>query len=156
MRSRGDVKTGSGFVAYLREFEHGDDALLILANYETIDWLMSQFGRLSDTPIRAGYPSFVIGDGNPVESDGQCLITVDLGNQTEGGQLVRQSENTFNWSVSRRLAHHYRELLSGMFEPKPGHQYLDDESRPEPVVIVSRDEYDADWVRRMKLRNEAK
>ncbi len=150
------MKTGSGFVAFLQEFDGDDDALLILADRETLDWLMSQFGRISNTPIGARASSFVIGDGHPVESDGRCLIIVELGDNADGDRLFRESENTFKWSISRHLAHHYRELLSGMLGPKAGHQYLDAADRPSPVVIVSRDEYDADWVRGMKLRNEAK
>jgi hypothetical protein len=46
------------FVAYVPSFHFGDDALLILADSETIDWLMSQFGRLSNTPVGATCDSF--------------------------------------------------------------------------------------------------
>jgi hypothetical protein len=144
------MKTGSRFVAYLPSF-NGNDTLLILVDDETIDWLISQFDRLSSGP------SFVIGDGNPIESDGKCLIQVEQGGPAEGSELVRASEHCFKWSVSTSAAEHYRQVLSGMLETRPGHQYLDPDNCPAaPVVIVSRGEYDADWVRRMKLRNEAK
>jgi len=148
------TKTVSRFIAYLPSFDFGNDALLILADYETIDWLMSQFGRLSNTPVGSDCPSFIIGDGNPVGSDGRCLLLVELENLADGSRLMRESEKTFRWRVSRSSANHYRELLSGMFAPHPGHQYLDNDTAPG--IMVSRDEYDTDWVRRMKLRNEAK
>jgi hypothetical protein len=123
-------KTGNRFVAYVPSFNFGDDALLILVDSETIDWLMSQFGRLSNTPVGSSRPSFVIGDGNPVESDGRCLLVVELENQTEGSRLIRTSENNFSWSVSRSSANHYRELLSAMWKPHPCHQYLDPDQLP--------------------------
>jgi hypothetical protein len=140
-------KTGNQFVAYVPSFNFGDDALLILADSETIDWLMSQFGRLANIPVGSSSPSFVIGDGNPVESDGRCLLVVELENQAEGSRLIRTSENTFSWSVSRSSANHCRELLSGMLVPHPGHQYLDPDNSPAPVVIVSKGEYELDTFR---------
>ena len=143
------MKTGNRFIAYLPSFNLGGDALLLLADYETIDWLMSQFQRLSNTPVAfTSCPSFVIGDGDPVESDGRCLLVVKLDNQVGGSHLIRESETTFGWSVSRSSANRYRELLSGMLGPRPGHQYLDpDNSPPAPVVIVSRGEYQPEVVR---------
>lgn len=144
------MKTGNGFVAYLPGFK-GSDALLILADSETIDWMMAQFGRLSSAPVGSVYPPFPIGDGNPIESDGLCLLVVELENQAEGSRLIQDSDGTFRWSVSRLSAGHYRELLSGISEPHPAHQYLDSgNSPPAPVVIVSRDEYDAETFRRLQ------
>jgi len=141
-------KTGNRFVAYVPSFNFGDDALLILADSVTIDWLMSQFGRLANTPPGSSCPSFVIGDGSPIESDGRCLVIVELENQTEGSRVIRKSEQTFSWSVSRSSANHCRELLSGMLAPHPGHQYLDpDNCPPAPVVIVSKGEYEPDTFR---------
>jgi len=142
------MKKGNRFVAYLPGFNFGADALLILADSETIDWLMTQFGRLSGIATESSCPSFLVGDGNPIESDGHCLLIVEQGNQAEGSWLVRESDGVFRWSVSRSSADHYRELLSGISEPRPRHHYLDpNNSPPAPVVIVSRDEYDADFFR---------
>jgi hypothetical protein len=139
------------FVAYVPSFNLGDDALLLLVDSETIEWLMAQFGRLSNTPVGSGCPSSFIGDGNPVESDGCCLLVIELEDQTESSRLIRKSENTFNWSVSRSSANHYRDLLSGLLVPLPGHQYLDPDNSPlAPVVIVSRDEYEPDTFRGAK------
>ena len=144
-------KTGNRFVAYVPSFNFGDDALLILADSEAIDWLMSQFDRLSNAPDGSNRPSFIIGDGNPVESDGRCLLIVELENQTEGSRLIRKSEQTFSWSVSRSSANHCRELLSGMLAPHPCHQYLDPDNCPSaPVVIVSKGEYEPDTFRTAK------
>ena len=41
---------------------------------------MSQFARLSNAPDGSNRPSFIIGDGNPVESDGRCVLVVELEN----------------------------------------------------------------------------
>lgn len=151
------MKPASGFVAYFSSFDFGGDALLILVDREAIDWLMLQFDHVSRNPNGSGCLPFVIGDGHPIESDGKCLIRVQLGALAEGSHLVRKSESSFDWMISSTAAKHYRDLLSGMLDPRPGHQYLDpDNSPPAPVVIIARDEYDRDWVRQVKLRNEAK
>jgi hypothetical protein len=144
-------KEGNRFVVYLPSFNFGSDALLILADFETIDWLMSQFGELSNAPDGSSGRSFTIGDGNPFESDGRCLLVVKLDDQARGSQLIRESENTFGWTLSRAAANQYRELLSGMLVPNPGHQYLDpDNSPPAPVVIVSQGEYEPETFRYQK------
>jgi len=62
------MKAGSGFVTFFPSFSFGDDALLILADYETIDWLMAQFGRLSNAPLRSSRASFVVEASIQLES----------------------------------------------------------------------------------------
>ena len=140
------------FVVHLPRFNFGEDALLLLADNSTIAWLISRFGELADHPVETVGSAFVIGDGEPVRSDGQCLIFVELNYQAKGSELIRQSPTTFRWILSISSASHYRDLLSGMSESRsPCHQYLDpDNAPPAPVVVVSFDEYQADAFRRAK------
>jgi hypothetical protein len=137
------------FVAYVPSFNFGDDALLMLVDQSTIAWLMSRFGELADTPVESKSAGFVIGDGKPFESAGQCIISVELNHQANRSELTRTSETTYSWILPPRSAAHYRDLLSGMSGSKsPCHQYLDpDNAPPAPVVIVSLDEYEPETFR---------
>jgi hypothetical protein len=141
------------FVAHLPSFNSGDDAVLLLADHSTIAWLISRLRELAQTPVEAVGGAFVIGDGNPIQSDGQCIIFVELIHQAKGSELMQQSPITFRWTLSACSAGHYAELLSGMSNSGfPCHQYLDpDNVPPAPVVIVSFDEYEAGTFRRAKV-----
>lgn len=137
------MEIGNVFVVYVASFDFGADAILLLVDQETVGWLMSQFGRLSNTPVGSSCSSFIIGDGHPVASDGRCVLTIELNDEPGcSSQLRRRTESSFAWSVSRSSANHYQDLLSGMLAPGPCHQYLEpDNSPPAPVFIVSRGEY---------------
>jgi hypothetical protein len=145
------MKERTPFVAFVPSFK-GDDALLLLVDQATIIWLISRFRELAVAPVESRGATFAIGDGAPVESDGQCIIYVESNHQANGSELSRKSESTFHWILSPGSADHCRELLSGMSEGTyPCHQYLDpDNAPPAPVVIVSLDEYEVDTFRRPK------
>lgn len=140
------METVKPFVAYVASLDFGNDAILLLADHETVGWLMSQFGRLSKTPVGSSSPSIIIGDGDPVASEGRCILTIELNDELGcSSQLMRGSECVFAWSVSRSSAARYQGLLSGMLVPIPCHQYLEpDNCPPAPVFIVSRGEYQLD------------
>jgi hypothetical protein len=140
------METGKPFVAYVMSFDFGSDAILLLAAQETVGWLMSQFGRLSRTPVGSSSHPIIIGDGDPVMSNGRCILSIELNDEPgSSSQLVRGSESVFAWSVSRSSANRYQHLLSGMLVPIPCHQYLEpDNCPPAPVFIVSRGEYQLD------------
>jgi hypothetical protein len=147
------MKKNTPFVVHLSSFGLYDEVLLLLADHSTIAWLISRFEELAQTPVESRSSAFVIGDGKPVQSDGQCIIFVDLNHQVKGSELVQESANTFRWMLSPSSADHYRELLSGILKAEsPCHQYLDPDNAPSaPVVIVSLDEYEADAFRRPKV-----
>lgn len=135
------------FLTYVPAFDFGSDAILLLADYYTIAWLIREFSDLLASPIAEGC-LFVIGNGQPVVSDGHCTIVVRLDRDAHASELVRKSPTEFEWSVSRSVAEHYRDLLSGLLTQTPGHQYLEPRnSPPAPVLIVSRDEYSLDQFR---------
>jgi len=142
------MKQNIPFVAHLFSFKGNDEVLLLLADRPAISWLMSQLAEFACTRNDSRRPAFVIGDGNPVQSDGRCIISVELDHQANGGKLVQQTQNTFRWSLSPSSADHYRQLLSGMLKNEvPCHQYLDPDNLPAPVLIVSLGEYQVDVFR---------
>lgn len=139
----------NSFVVHLTSFNGNDEALLLLADKSTIGWLVSQLGEFASARAESQNLAFVIGDGNPVESDGKCIISVELIHQANGGTLVQESQNTFRWSLSPTLADRYRRRLSPMLESQsPCHQYLEFGAAPELIVMVSLGEYDANAFRR--------
>src|ERR1700691_2233348 len=131
------MKESTPFLAYLPTFSFGDDALVLIADPSTIDWLMSKFGELASTAVESDDAGFVIGNGKPVESDEQCIISFELSHRAIGSELVRQSDTSFRWILSPSSPNHYRDLLSRISESKfPCHQYLDpDNSPPAPGLI---------------------
>jgi hypothetical protein len=147
------MKEITPFVAHVPSFKSDDDALLLLADHSTIAWLISRFRELTQGRAQTASGAFVIGDGKPIQSDGQCIIFVELNHQAKGSELVQQSPTTFRWTLSAASAGHYAELLSVMSNSGfPCHQYLDaDNASPAPVVIVSFDEYEADAFRSPKM-----
>ena len=148
------MKENIPFIAHVPSFNFGDDAILLLADHATIAWLSSKFTEFASIPVESTGALFVIGDGKPVQSDGQCIIFVELNHQANGSELTIESPTTFHWILSAGSADHYRELLSEMVKADdPCHQYLDpDNAPPAPIVIVSLDEYEADDFRRTKVQ----
>ena len=146
------MKENFPFLALVPSFNFGDDALLLLADHSTIVWLMSRFEALARIPVELRSAAFVIGDGKPVQSDGQCTIVVESTHHAKGSELIRKSESTFRWILSPGSADRYRDLLSVMSDSVfPCHQYLDpDNASHAPVVIVSLGEYQVDAFRRQK------
>ena len=86
------MKKNIPFVVHLFSFKGNDEVLLLLADRPTISWLMSQLSEFACTRIELRRPTFVIGDGHPVQSDGQCIISVELNHQGNGGKLVQDAE----------------------------------------------------------------
>jgi len=148
------MKENISFVAHLPSFK-GDETLLLLVDHETIAWLSSRFAELARTPIESKNASFVIGDGKPIQSDGQCTVFVELNHEASGSELVAESPTTFSWILSAGSASHYVDLLSEMVKATvPCHQYLDpDNCPPAPVVMVSLEEYEADDFRHRKVQS---
>jgi hypothetical protein len=157
------MKSEHSLIAHLSSFKGNDEVLLIVCDDQTIGWLIARFEEFVSAPGDVKFPSFVIGDGNPVESDGRCLLDVHLDDRERGSQLTEAPEGIFRWNVSRSSAERFRSLLSGMVEHHEplrdirssfalegsDHQYLDpDNCPPAPAIIVSRGEYNPDAFRR--------
>jgi hypothetical protein len=143
------AENANGFVVHLTSFKGNDSVLLLLADQSTIGWLHDRLTEFATAHAKSLSLAFVIGDDNPVESDGKCVISVELNHQANGGQLVQESQTTFRWSLSSSLANRYRKRLSPMLESRsPCHQYLEFGTASEPVVVVSLDEYEVDTFRR--------
>ncbi len=147
--ARGEIT--SGFVVHLTSFKGNDEVVLLLADQSTIGWLVARLAEFAAARAESRNLAFVIGDGNPVESDGKCVITVELMRRANGGNWVQESLNTFRWSLSPSLANRYRKRLLPMLKSQSScHQYLEFGTAPEPVVMVSLGEYETDAFRRHK------
>jgi hypothetical protein len=136
----------SPFIAHLEGWK-GGEVFLLVVDQHGVQWLASQFERIAKASIESMLVQFVLGDGHPVESDGRCLVFVELNQNSNGSQIARISPGAWRWSVSRSAADKFRTLLSGMLDPHAGHQYLDPDNDEGPTVEVSRGEYEVDKVR---------
>jgi hypothetical protein len=142
-------KVSNSFIAQLYNFEDSAQALLVLVNEDTLRWLMSRFEEIGSASSELNPPAFTIGNGNPIGSDGLCLLEVKVSHVTRGNELLSVSRGRFLWCMSRSSAVQFRELLAGMLAFKqPCHQYLEpDNYPPAPVIIVSKDQYTIEQVR---------
>lgn len=134
------------FIAHLKEWK-GGEVLLLVTDQEGVRWLASQFERLASASLQSVPPQFVLGDGNPVESDGRCLVLVELSAESNGSRIVRADPSGWRWSVSRPAANNFQNLLSGMLAEHGCHQYLDADNDDAPKFEVSLGEYEIDLVR---------
>ncbi len=134
----------SAFIAHLEGWRGGEVFLLIVDHHD-VQWSVSQFERIAKASLESMLVQFVLGDGHPVESDGRCLVFVELNQNSNGSQITRISPGAWRWSVSQSAADKFRTLLSGLLVPHAGHQYLDNDEGP--TVEVSRGEYEIDIVR---------
>jgi hypothetical protein len=123
------------FIAHFDGWK-GGEVILLVVDLEGVDWLMSKFEYLvAEGADESNAMQLVLGDSNPVESDGRCLVRVELNQNSNGSRITRVSQHAWHWSVSRRAADKFRELLSGMSAAHACHQYLD--SDEGPIVEVS-------------------
>src|SRR5712692_10506106 len=93
------MSMNTGFVAYLPNFYLGDSAVLVAVDDAAIGWLMAQFQLLASASP-AVRSAFVVGDGQPISSDGRCLLKVTR-DDTGGTRLVRTKSSELCWEVSR-------------------------------------------------------
>jgi hypothetical protein len=110
---------------------------------------MSRLEEIQSASGELNAPGFTIGDGNPIGSDGRCIVDVKMRQVTRGNELLTISHGRFLWLMSRSSAIYFGHLLAGMLSfKKPCHQYLEpDNSPPAPVIIVSKDQYTIEQVR---------
>ncbi len=93
----------------------------------------------------------MIGDGVPVSSDDKCVIEVLAGPPGSDVAITRVNTERFRWTMPSSQAEQYAKLIDGMAGfPGACHQYLEAMQPHVPVVVVSRDEYDADTLREMR------
>jgi hypothetical protein len=145
----------SNFIAYVRNFYYGEPAFLLSVDGNSIEWMMSRFEALaSSNPDGA---SFVLGDGNPIASDGRCLFTVQKADQENCTRVAIAEPGKYCWIISAKSAERFRALLSGLMKSKSAaHQYLDSDDLGSPVVIASKGEYSRKTIRSwLELTNSA-
>jgi len=157
-------KRGS-FVARLSGWEGQYEVILIVTDDETLKWLTARFGRFAAEPSPSTCPPFLIGDGNPIDSDGRCRIEVVLEEEGTESRIEELSTGSWRWSVTRAAAGLFRDRIALIREfrgpsqenvrrAKRGlldscHDYLDPANHPPaPTVIISRGEYTVESLRR--------
>lgn len=115
----------------------------------TLRWLGAAFRALG--PRR----TFVIGDGLPIGSDSDCLITVVAAGRGQSPTMTAPAPGAYGWSLPEAEARRMAVMIAGMAAfSGPCHQYL--ESTPDlPVVLVSKGEYDGPMLRRMRGQRDS-
>ncbi len=107
-------------------------------------WLASALQALG----RRG--SFVIGDGMPIASDNECLITVVGATRGRSPAMTTQASNTYRWSLPEQQARRMAEMIAGIAAfSGASHQYLDP-APGLPGILVSKGEYDRQMLRKMR------
>jgi hypothetical protein len=122
----------------------GPARFVVTCDDVTLRWLASAFRALGRGR------TFVIGDGLPIGSDGDCVIAVGV---TEGGRAPETpglAPGVYRWLLPEDEARRFAGLLAGMAAfSGPCHQYL--ETGPGlPAVLVSKGEYGGQMLRRMR------
>ena len=125
---------------------YGDEAAFIVACDDVgLRWLSRSLHEIAE-----GRP-FTIGDGHPVDSDGKCIVEVSASPIANTTAITRTGAVTFRWSMPAKQADDYAYLIEGMIEfPDACHQYLETALPDNPVILVSKGEYDTEALRKMR------
>jgi hypothetical protein len=123
-------------------------AFLLTCDAMGVQWLRDRFLWLVDAKSD---PSFVIGNGIPIESDSRCILTVTKVQGNRSSEIQWRDQTHFTWRIDAEEAEWIAEKLfplatSGV----PGHQYIDLNGGQFRTVEVSKDEYPVDTIRRMR------
>lgn len=86
------MKKTPAFIAHVSSFSGVEDVFLVLANQATISWLIDQLTQVACITAQSSCLGFALGNGNPIESDGQCIVVADL----------RDDETAPNWFKSHK------------------------------------------------------
>jgi hypothetical protein len=122
----------------------GQPSFVITCDGKTLRWLAGSFRALDQ-----GKP-FRLGDGPPLRSDGKCVVTVAASSRQKPAGLTRLGAGSYQWVLPVTQASRYAGLITGMADfHGPCHQHLDAESQ-RPVVLVTKEEYDAATLRKMR------
>jgi hypothetical protein len=75
------------------------------------------------------------------------ILEIDLQLSERSHGMLRQSDRSFQWAISKTDATCFHDLVVALVESgiPAGHQYLECNVAGEVPVIVSRGEYPADW-----------
>jgi hypothetical protein len=122
----------------------GQPSFVIACDSKILRWLAGSFRALDQ-----GKP-FRLGDGAPLGSGGKWVITVRASSGQKPAGLTRLATESFQWILPAIQARRYAGLITAMADfHGPCHQYLDAEPY-RPVVLVTKGEYDAATLRKMR------
>jgi hypothetical protein len=115
--------------------ESSRHSLIVACDTEAASWLSASFDAL--------------GSRSPFDLGDLCRVRVQASRE-QGPAFVMLAPGAFRWSVPTAAARHYGQQIAAMARYRgPCHQYLD--ADPDlPMIRVSKDEYDADTLRRMQ------
>jgi hypothetical protein len=128
----------------VRQSAAGRPRFILTCDDTTLRWLASAFRELD--PRRP----FVIGDGLPIGSDRDCVISVGVAAGGRAQALTTLAPGSYRWFLLVDEARRFAGMLAGMAAfSGPCHQYL--ETGPTlPVVQVTKGEYDGRMLRKMR------
>jgi hypothetical protein len=121
----------------------------IVHTYEVWDIETRSFRHLMDA-------SFTIGDGEPIASDGLCIVQVLATDPDKPSTTTATGPHRYTWHIPEQKAQHYADMTDVMTEDeKPGDQYIDIMQPQTIVALISTGEYDAATIRDMRATNPA-
>jgi hypothetical protein len=140
-----EAMTSSDSFLVCRTGGNGQALLVMSCDKQTLRWLAGAFDAIGKGT------AFRLGDGRPVGSDDQCLVTVAPTPGRQRAVMARLAGHRFQWLLPVDKAHRFAGLIRAMAAfPGPCHHYLEADDPDLPAVLVSRGEYDADTLRRMR------
>jgi hypothetical protein len=122
----------------------GQPSFVIACDRKILRWLAGSFRALDQRK------PFRLGDGAPLGSDGKWVITVRASSGQKPAGLTGLAAGSFQWVLPATQASRYADLITAMADfHGPCHQHLDAEPH-RPVVLVTKGEYDAATLRKMR------
>jgi hypothetical protein len=139
----------ANFIAVLPKYKLEQGPTFLLACDATgIDWLRCRFAEFSVAPANS---SFVVGNGNPIASDGRCELTITLAEAGSRQLISAQRNMTFIWRIPREDSEEVATKLSILRDTNvPCHQYFGDGGGPYQTIVVTKNEEPIDLIRAMR------
>jgi hypothetical protein len=129
------------------KFERGP-TFMLACDADGLRWLRERFlSLLEEESERA----FMIGDDNPITSDGRFTLTVAVSGGRDRDKIEHDDASKFTWHISRGEAMVVAEKLYALLiSNTPGHQYFGNGSGPYQTLVVTIGEQPPDLVRAMR------
>lgn len=94
---------------------------------------------------------FVVGDGEPIESDNKCKLTIEISPKIAVERIDQTGPDDFLWCMTTESAGDAVAKLEALFTSNtPGHQYFDLASGVYRTIIVTKGEESIDVIRKMR------
>lgn len=137
------------FIALVPKFKfESRPTFLLSCDAHGLRWLRDCFLALDGSDN--GF-SFVIGDGEPIESDNKCKLTIEISSKIAVERIDQTGPDDFLWCMTTDSARDAAIKLESLFASNiPGHQYFDLASGLYRTVVVTKNEESIDMIRKMR------